>query len=905
MAEYLSAGPSSRVILKDTTTWDAWLANIESIAVQFDVWELCDPTIEERPEPLLPPTKILSIVEAQREYKEQWFESLKMLQTQWAIDNTAYTQQKKGLSIVVTAIRNSVHASYQPFIIDYKTPYDLLRKLRQRFAAECDPTNAARLRQQWRNLDRGLDRNVDIDKWLLNWETIQIRCKRANMPEADDAPSQFLDAISVMSPSFHDTWTLRLQDQPEMSFTELLNRYKAHWSITHGRPAVQRGISKAAFSTWQGHEEAKPEEIPLWKKPCPCERPNSRHSPWKCWDVYAENRPATYQLMPACKQKWEKAMKANPTWKALVDSKRIQMAKSKETSSQQANATFDEYAYGFFSTEASKPQASKPSATNHLASKPEESNQLASNPEKSNQIDVSTTIMSTQIQTTTNDFEPVEKRWVVDTGAQMHVCNNRELFVTFEDVQSSVKVGDTETTVDGVGTVVIYGVSPSNAAVRMELYNTRYSPNFYSNLISNGLMMKGGLLMNFRTNCIESKDGEPIFRIYQDLKLSWLAQPKELVFATKRSAKEPQSEASIYTWHRRLGHIGKERIAQLAEMTEGITIESNPGKELQVCEACQLADTPKQISRRKIGQTYGRFGRVYFDLVQNQLAYNGHIWMTHFYLDGIRCHFVFTHTKKNDCQMVVRKFLALIKNWLKIEIRVFHYDNERSAGHEVETMIEAEGCTIEHSPPGLPEMNGPAERSGGVVVRTARALINDTELPHNLWPEAMYAAAYILNRTPTKITNQWIIPWKELMKHAAPDGIQHQTINLSNIRLYGCLTYSRIIKRVQSDKISPRAEIGYLVGYISKNLYKVWFPHKGRTGIGRVDVVRDAVFDESRRYSKDRPIPDEENAISTITDGLSIWPTVLTSEEAQNEMGIQFQMPKSIAKIALRDESEL
>ena len=277
--------------------------------------------------------------------------------------------------------------------------------------------------------------------------------------------------------------------------------------------------------------------------------------------------------------------------------------------------------------------------------------------------------------------------------------------------------------------------------------------------------------MNFRTNCIESKDGEPIFRIYQDLKLSWLAQPKELVFATKRSAKEPQSEASIYTWHRRLGHIGKERIAQLAEMTEGITIESNLGKELQVCEACQLVDAPKQISRRKIGQTYGRFGRVYFDLVQNQLAYNGHIWMTHFYLDGIRCHFVFTHTKKNDCQMVVRKFLALIKNWLKIEIRVFHYDNERSAGHEVETMIEAEGCTIEHSPPGLPEMNGPAERSGGVVVRTARALINDTELPHNLWPEAMYAAAYILNRTPTKITNQWIIPWKELMKHAALDGI--------------------------------------------------------------------------------------------------------------------------------------
>lgn len=104
--------------------------------------------------------------------------------------------------------------------------------------AECDPTYVARLRQQWRNLDRGLDRNVDIDKWLLNWEIIQARCKRAKMQEADDTPTQFLDAISVMSPDFHEIWTLRLQDRPEISFTELVKRYKAHWIITHGKPAA-------------------------------------------------------------------------------------------------------------------------------------------------------------------------------------------------------------------------------------------------------------------------------------------------------------------------------------------------------------------------------------------------------------------------------------------------------------------------------------------------------------------------------------------------------------------------------------------------------------------------------------------------------------------------------------------
>ncbi|KAG0159436.1 hypothetical protein PDIDSM_6958 [Penicillium digitatum] len=103
------------------------------------------------------------------------------------------------------------------------------------------------LRQQWRQLDRGLDRNTDIDKWLTSWETMQKWCKRAKMPEANDVKNQFLDAISVMSPNFHETWVLRLQDKGDIEFTELLNRYKAHWKITYGKQASQRGSQKQSL----------------------------------------------------------------------------------------------------------------------------------------------------------------------------------------------------------------------------------------------------------------------------------------------------------------------------------------------------------------------------------------------------------------------------------------------------------------------------------------------------------------------------------------------------------------------------------------------------------------------------------------------------------------------------------
>ena len=48
--------------------------------------------------------------------------------------------------------------------------------------------------------------------------------------------------------------------------------------------------------------------------------------PWACWEIYEDRRPANYQPSPALKQKWEKAMKANPRWKAIVDKKRAAYA---------------------------------------------------------------------------------------------------------------------------------------------------------------------------------------------------------------------------------------------------------------------------------------------------------------------------------------------------------------------------------------------------------------------------------------------------------------------------------------------------------------------------------------------------------------------------------------------------
>ena len=341
------------------------------------------------------------------------------------------------------------------------------------------------LRQQWRKLEDSLNENTDIDKWLLDWETIQQKHANLGLHEAEDSLTRFLDAIAFMSPSFHDLWAVRLAyKETEVELPELISWYKLHWSITHGNTgSTQGGNSRVAFSPRQGHQEAKPvnDQLPILDRSCPCSV-KSTHKPWECWSAYESDNPAGRKIKPSQKQRREKALKADPAWNNVVEKKRLEL---EEKTLRQANA----------------------------ASSNEDSGLLSTDP------------MSTETQY--DGPKRFKNRWVISTGAQVHVCNDRKLFITFEETQSNDKHGDAETVIIGVGTVVIYGVSPiSGDSIKMQLFNTKYSPNRPTNTISYGLMAKKGAVMNFGNDCIETTDGTPCFKMYQDANLTWLKQPK-------------------------------------------------------------------------------------------------------------------------------------------------------------------------------------------------------------------------------------------------------------------------------------------------------------------------------------------------------------------------------------------
>lgn len=51
--------------------------------------------------------------------------------------------------------------------------------------------------------------------------------------------------------------------------------------------------------------------------------------------------------------------------------------------------------------------------------------------------------------------------------------------------------------------------------------------------------------------------------------------------------------------------------------------------------------------------------------------------------------------------------------------------------------------------------------------------------------------------------------------------------------------------------MSPRAEIGYLVGYVASNIWRIWFPHRQC-----VEDRRDCVFDENQLFNPEKPVSE-------------------------------------------------
>ena len=311
------------------------------------------------------------------------------------------------------------------------------------------------------------------------------------------------------------------------------------------------------------------------------------------------------------------------------------------------------------------------------------------------------------------------------------------------------------------------------------------------------------------------------------------------------------SKADSITWHLRMGHPGPEALNHLVGHSKGVCIKGIPTVKCDECAQAKAKSVVRREPRERPEQAgthlaidfhdYEKGINGYSSVMLVTDRYSGYIW--DFYLEN-------------------RESMTLIETlwWLfrifdrqyKIKPKVIQCDNELMTSQLKHWITVRHGIKLEPSAPNTQSQNGGAERSGGVVKVKARAMRQGAKLPDYLWPEIVRTAIYLYNRTP-KYLYHWKSPYELFFTYLAfQDGVvaKERKPKQTHLRVFGCkafaLTSDAKLKKKRLQRLNPRAWIGYLVGYNSTNIYRIWNPRTNR-----VVAVRDVTFNEAETFSGD------------------------------------------------------
>ncbi|ELR01893.1 hypothetical protein GMDG_05075 [Pseudogymnoascus destructans 20631-21] len=224
------------VVLTNPKDWDEWLETIKTASMKTGVWGYINPALADPPI-LVPPvrpvpnfirtvaqagsgvvpqttprvsTRATSSQTAQPSIEasqpiipitygsltDDQKEELRNLQADFQYDRKIWEKQEEAIQGLWSKIQETIRRDFLPYTYNCDTPYEMLVRLKERFA----PTTRARLeewRSEWAKASK-IQRGVDLEEWLLKWETLYTQGRTLRAPEVidpHDAIYYFLKAI--------------------------------------------------------------------------------------------------------------------------------------------------------------------------------------------------------------------------------------------------------------------------------------------------------------------------------------------------------------------------------------------------------------------------------------------------------------------------------------------------------------------------------------------------------------------------------------------------------------------------------------------------------------------------------------------------------------------------------------
>ncbi|HEY5813547.1 MAG TPA: reverse transcriptase domain-containing protein [Terrimicrobiaceae bacterium] len=425
--------------------------------------------------------------------------------------------------------------------------------------------------------------------------------------------------------------------------------------------------------------------------------------------------------------------------------------------------------------------------------------------------------------------------WYLDSAATSHMANCKDLFTSFKQVKDTVTVADgRQLTSQGQGTVrVRFG------SEWVRIHQVLYVPGLQGNLLSIGQLAEKGIECRFSSQgAILRQDGETLANARREGRNFVLyptqgAHDARNTTVTTEYGRQGPNPDSYELWHRRLGHIGEEKMKLLQTTVTGVTdLAAGPQER---CETCAISKSVRTTNKETPERAVKRLQRVYTDFWGPFATPtpSGAKYMLTFTDDFTRKSWIYLVKARTELYGKFREWQTEVERQSIEKLQAIRCDNAREYRALAVDLKQRNGVLVEFTTPYTPEQNGVAERLNRTLTTKIRAMLSGAEIPTELWGEAAYTACYLHNRTARHYGDKVVTP-EEIWTGKKPD--------LAHLKVFGCVAYAQLAKE-QRGKLDATSIRGIFVGYTpTVRQYRVYNPETKT--VERHSTVR---FDEMRK----------------------------------------------------------
>jgi hypothetical protein len=320
--------------------------------------------------------------------------------------------------------------------------------------------------------------------------------------------------------------------------------------------------------------------------------------------------------------------------------------------------------------------------------------------------------------------EGPEEKWLMDSGATVHVTHSKEGMEETRPTQDTVTVGNgNEAKATLTGHLTLQSTEGPEGMILKDLL---FIENFKKNIVSIPRLFKNGAKINWSENSLTLRNGGT-------QKLEIKKDKDESMFYFKATRKKSAGTAmtmdkktsmDINEAHEKGGHVHESVLKKTLE-SFGITLQGT----LKPCDGCMKAKArakavPKTTSAlaTKAGErmyldTTGPFkpslGGTKYDvkLVDQFSRKTWGVWVK----------------KRSEVPKLVAKHLESLKALGK-DVKFLRCDNAGEHGEKLETICKENGTTLEKTAPYTPQQNGVVERKIYTDKNRAHAMLISARL---------------------------------------------------------------------------------------------------------------------------------------------------------------------------------